>query len=220
MAYRIHYQERLAQIRASVIQMGGQANDMVRLAVEAAQTGNVELANQVMAADDQVDEMERHTLQETVLIVMQETPVASDLRMLVSTIGVIGEIEKVGDDAVKMARRAAKLAGRFPAELKLALFEMGEMVRHSFAGAIRLYSEYSPALADEIIRGDKAIDERYNQVRGQVFELIREQPDEIKRLVRSIEVFHALEHVADHAVAIAVRLRMHYSAPAAQPAAS
>ncbi len=195
--------------------MGGLANDMVRMAVEATLSGNVDLANRVMKADDEVDEMERQTIRDTVLVVMQESPVATDLRMLVATLGIIGEVEKIGDDAVKLARRATKLSGIFPFELKVDLMELGEMARHSLASAIRCYSEYSDELAKEIIDGDEDIDRKYGEARTKVFELIKQTPESTKQLVRAMEAFHALEHVADHAVAIAVRLKMHY-----MPAAS
>jgi phosphate transport system protein len=200
----------MEEIRSDVIRMGGDANEMVRLAVEATLNGDLELANHVIASDDRVDEYERHAVNKTVLAVMQESPVAADLKFLVSTLGVVGEIEKVGDDAVKLARRATKLSGQFPAEMRVALLELGEAARRSFTSSIRLYSEYSSELQNEIVRGDKQIDNAYSQARNRVFDLIQVNPDATEYLVRTIEAFHALEHVADHAVAIAVRLRMLY----------
>ena len=143
---------------------------------------------------------------------MQESPVAADLRFLVSTLGVVSEIEKVGDDAVKLARRATKLSGQFPPEMRVALLELGEAARRSFNSSIRLFSDYSTELSVEIVRGDKEIDTAYSQARNKVFNLIQQNPEATEHLVRTIEAFHALEHVADHAVAIAVRLRMVYEA--------
>lgn len=193
--------------------MGEDANEMVRLAAEATMIGDVELAKRVIAADDEVDRLEREAVHSTVMTVLQEAPVARDLRFLISTLGVVGEVERVGDDAVKLARRATKLTGQFPGEMRLALNEMGELARASFASALRLYCDYSPELAAEIIRGDKAIDTAYSQARNRVFKLIQENPAATEHLVRTIECFHALEHVADHAVSIAVRIRMLHEAP-------
>jgi len=207
---RQHYRERLEEIRSDVIRMGGEANEMVRLAVEATLNGDMDVANRVISLDDRVDEFERNAVNKTVLAVMQESPVAADLKFLVSTLGVVGEIEKVGDDAVKLARRATKLSGQFPAELRVALLELGEAARRSFNLSLRLYSEYSSAMAKEIVDGDVQIDTAYSVSRNKVFSLIRLNPEATEHLVRTIEAFHALEHVADHAVSIAVRLRMLY----------
>lgn len=212
MTLRHHFQERLEEIRSDVIRMGGDANEMVRLAVESTLNGDLELANRVIAADDRVDDFERAVVNKTVIAVMQESPVAADLRFLVSTLGVVSEIEKVGDDAVKLARRATKLSGQFPPEMRVALLELGEAARRSFNSSIRLFSDYSTELSVEIVRGDKEIDTAYSQARNKVFNLIQQNPEATEHLVRTIEAFHALEHVADHAVAIAVRLRMVYEA--------
>lgn len=190
--------------------MGGIAAEMVRLAVEAVISGNSELAKTVIDMDDEVDALEKATLNETVRAVALEAPVASDLRMLVCTLGVIGEVEKIADDAVKLARRSTKLTGHFPAEMKLALHQLGEEARKVFAASLRLYVEYSPELAKDTISSDEEIDGQYVRARNRVFDLIRESPQETEHLVRTIEAFHALEHVADHAVEIASRLRMHH----------
>jgi phosphate transport system protein len=210
MTLRQHYDEKLEEIRSDILRMGSIAGEMVRLAVDAALNGDIELARRVVSMDDEVDELEKSTVNHAVRLVAMEAPVAGDLRMLVSTLGVIGEIEKVADDAVKLSRRATKLSGRFPAELKLALMELGEEVRKSFCAAMRLYTDYDPEMADAIIGGDEAIDGKYVEARNRVFELIQRNPEDTEHLVRTIEAFHALEHVADHAVEIAARLRMHY----------
>ncbi len=190
--------------------MGSEANDMVRLAVEATLNGDLELARRVIQLDDSVDEFERSAVNKSVVAVMQESPVASDLRFLMSSLGIVGEIEKVGDDAVKLARRATKLSGQFPGEMRVALMELGEQARKMFASSMHLYCEYSESLALEIVKSDKAVDTAYASARNRVFALIQADPAATEHLVRTIEAFHALEHVADHAVAIAIRMKMLY----------
>lgn len=214
MTFRHHYDEHLQQIRSKVIHMGNLASEMVRLAVDSVLAGDIELASQVVAMDDEVDALESELLHRCVLTVLREAPVAGDLRTLISTIGVLGEIEKVADDAVKLARRATKLTGQFPGELKSSLVELGNLVRQAFASALRLYSEYDADLAEQVIQSDKEIDSGYKRARNRVFEMIKANPDATEHLVRTIEAFHALEHVADHAVEIASRLQMHYDTAA------
>ncbi len=190
--------------------MGTEASDMVRVAVEATIQGDLELANRVLEIDDRIDAYEHDAFRRAMMIIMQEAPVAEDLRLLVSTMGIVGEIEGVGDDAVKLARRATKLNTQFPSELKLALHNLGELARRSLAAALKLYGEYSDDLAQQIVAGDREIDTAYAKARGQVFEMIRSNPAQTEQLVRTIEAFHALEHVADHAVAIARRMQILY----------
>lgn len=212
MTMRQHFDDRIDKIRSNLVRMGGLVNEMARSAVEAVVHGDQELAAKVIAMDDELDALEQAVLNETVLAVMQEAPVARDLRVLASVLGVVGEVEKAGDDAVKLSRRATKLSGHFPPELKKALHELGEEARRAFAASIRLLTEFDSGLAREIIRSDKAIDGSYVEARDRLILIIQQNPAETEHLVRSIEAFHALEHIADHAVAIASRLKLHYEA--------
>lgn len=200
----------MAEIKTTVIRMGSEALEMVSRAVESAITSDVDLARQVIEDDDAIDKMERQTLRNTVLIVLKEQPVAEDLKRLVSVLGIVGEIEKVADDAVKLAKRSIKLTGHFPGELKLALTEMANMTKHVFSTALRLCSEYDPEIAKMVLEEEPDIDAKYVESRNRIFELIRQDPEETAHLVRTIEVFHALEHVGDHAVEITKRLQLHW----------
>lgn len=220
MTPRQRFDERLDQIRSDVVRMGNLASDMAQQAVEAMQTNDLALARQVVDSDDLVDQLEQDTIRATVVLVMQEAPVANDLRTLTSTLGVIGEIEKVADDAVKLARRATKIGGQFPGELRMALHEMGKQARLAFASALRLYTNYTPELAQEVIDFDEQVDRAYSDARDRAVQMIKENPDQAKSLVRTIDAFHALEHIADRAVAIAKRLKVHYESADAASAAS
>jgi phosphate transport system protein len=210
MTYRDRVDDNQEGIRSAILHMGNLANEMVRLAVDAVISGDVGLAKHVMIMDDEVDHLEKDTIHKLIVAVAMEKPVATDLRVLTSSLGIVGEIEKVADDAVKLARRATKLLGHFPGEMKLALEKMGIEARNAFNSSLKLYMDYSPELAEAIVREDDLVDTSYVQARNRLFELIQANPGETSHLVRAIEAFHALEHVADHAVEIASRMRLHY----------
>jgi phosphate transport system protein len=209
MSLRNGYDAKLAEIKGDILRMGGIAGEMARLATDAVLNGNIEIAHHVISMDDTVDDLEKTILNKTVSAVALETPVAGDLRLLVSTLGITGEVEKVADDAVKLARRATRLTGHFPAEMKVALMDLAEAASKAFACSLRLYAQYEADLADSVIRSDKDIDGQYANARHRVLDLIRQNPSETEHLVRTIDAFHALEHIADHAVQIATRLKIH-----------
>lgn len=190
--------------------MSSTAAEMIELAIEAVLSGNIEAADEVIARDNVVDDLEEEVIRETVVLVMQESPVAGDLRVLTSTLGVIGELEKIADDAVKLARRAKKIEAAFPDEMRTALVDLANNAKRSLAGAIRLYTSYDAALAQEVITLDDKIDLQYSIARKRLIEIMKAEPDLVENCVTAMGIFHALEHVADHAVAIAKRLRVHY----------
>lgn len=209
MSTRASFDAQMAEIRKAVLQMGDTVVDMIRLACDAVCQSDVKLANKVVELDDLVDNLESETVQVAIVTLMRQAPVATDLLELTAVFGILTEIEQAGDDTVKLARRTIKLTGQFPAELKVDMSELGERTRQIFAGALRLFMDFSPDLAAETIAADKEIDQMYKQARNRVISMIQTYPDRARSFVRVIDTFHALEHVADHAVEIAKRLQTH-----------
>lgn len=210
MTLRGYFDDRLRDLQSQIVRMASVSNEMIERAIEAATTGNVSRAQEVIHQDDHVDDLEQKVIRETVLLVMREMPVARDLRVLTSTLGVIGEIEKIADDAVKLARRAITLGNRFPGELRTSLIEMGVASRRSLANATKLYTEYEPELAQTVIADDDTIDTLYTLACARIVDLMRQHPDRIEDYLSTMQMFHALEHIADRSVAVAKRLRLHY----------
>jgi len=190
--------------------MANLANEMIELAVEATLTGRPELLERVIRQDDEVDLLESQILRETVTLVMREAPVANDLRVLAATLGVIGDIEKIADDAEKIARRAKRIQLNIPGEMRTALMEMGVSARTAVSASVRLYNDYSPELMREIVQMDEQVDQQFAVARHRLVQLIQENPAEAERYFETIGMFHALEHVVDRALAIAKRLRLHF----------
>lgn len=86
--------------------------------------------------------------------------------------------------------------------------ELGEVARRQFSSSLRLYADYNRDLANEIIAADENVDRLYTKAREDLLGLLEQNRDASEDLVRSIDAFHALEHVADHATEIARRLRL------------
>jgi len=210
MTLRRYFDERIDQIRSHIVRMANLANEMIELAVEATLTGRPELLERVIRQDDEVDLLESQILRETVTLVMREAPVANDLRVLAATLGVIGDIEKIADDAEKIARRAKRIQLNIPGEMRTALMEMGVSARTAVSASVRLYNDYSPELMREIVQMDEQVDQQFAVARHRLVQLIQENPAEAERYFETIGMFHALEHVVDRALAIAKRLRLHF----------
>ena len=92
--------------------------------------------------------------------------------------------------------------------MKVKLSDVSEVARRQLASAIRLYADFDPELAASIIATDDEVDSAYSKARDELLELLKSAPNDAKSFVRAIEVFHALEHVSDGAVAIAKRMQL------------
>jgi phosphate transport system protein len=187
---------------------------MIRMGVRVALESDESLARQVKLMDDEVDVLELEAMNLTVITVMRYAPVAGDLKFLTATLGVVGELEKAGDDAEKLARRNKKIIEAFPEDMKQAIYDLGEAVVQILNDAVSLYSDYSDEKAKLVIDSDTEINSGYKNARNNLLRLIASEPTLTKPLYRCIEAFHALEHAADHAVDIAKRMRtLHYTPP-------
>jgi len=203
----IRYEQELHQIERDVVTMGSHANEMVRLAVRSAIERDTVLASNVVAMDDILDRMELATTEHIVTTLLREAPVAHDLLYLTSMLGIIGDIEKVGDDATKLARRVGKLGGEFPTELRRALSDIDKKARENLGMALRLCCDYSDEQALALVAADDTVDMAYKDSRDAVMELMKANPENLRQLVRTNDLFRAIEHVSDRAVDIAKRLR-------------
>lgn len=202
--------EAIAEIRADVVRMGAQAHDMVEMAVQSVFQEGSDLHEEVTALEADLDASERKATQKIVELAVTISPVAHDLLFLTSTLVILGEIERAGDDAFKLSRRSSKLTMPFPDDLKELLAETDRQSRANFRTAISLFAEYDSETAHRLIKSDQLVDNAYKASRTALLEKMVEEPEEKRQHFRVSEMFHALEHVSDHAVNIAKTLRLFY----------
>lgn len=211
MTLRAHLDQQLTDSRSEIVEMGNIAIAMIEKATDAILSRDSEAAHEVVGMDDRVDQLEFDLTHKLCLQILQTQPVASDLRFLAASLGIIGEIEKIADEAVKLSKRYLKLSEGLPAELRIALVEMSNHARQAFGASLRLFMDYSPTICEEVKDSEQRIDAEFKSVRSRIFDMIRSKPEASVELLRAIELFHALEHVGDHAAEIASRLEMHYA---------
>jgi phosphate transport system protein len=202
--------EAIAEIRADTVRMGTQAHDMVEMAVQSIFSESSTLHEEVTLLEADLDQSERKATQKIVELAVTISPVAHDLLFLTSTLVILGEIERAGDDAYKLSRRSSKLTMPFPDDLKELLAEMDRQTRFNFRTALSLFAEYDAETADKLIRSDQLVDNAYKASRRALLEKMVEEPEEKRQHFRVSEIFHALEHISDHAVNIAKTLKLFY----------
>lgn len=204
---RKEFDEKVAEIRAMMEELGQRVCGMALDGVEGAVSDNTPLLQKVIAADPEIDEFEERAMKMVYELTVMQAPVSRDARFLMGTLAIVGELEQAGDDAVKLARRASKMGGRFREDLHAPLGALAESVVQLMSEAMALYQEYDDAKAQEIIESDNMIDSAYKRARKRILEIADSEATLNRDLFRTIEIFHALEHFADHAVEIAKRLR-------------
>lgn len=196
----------LEDIRNKVLIMGGLVEQQIELAVEAYTTGNMELAEQVIKQDNDVDELEVAIDQECTQILALRQPTAFDLRLLISVIKIIHEIERVGDKAERIAEMAIKLAGvesKFPHH---ELEHMAELVKGMLHDALDAFARMTLEGVSEITERDDNVDREYDNILRQLITRMMEDPRNITRTLDVLWTVRALERIGDHACYICEHL--------------
>ena len=171
----------------------------IELAIEAYTTGNMELAEQVIKQDNEVDELEIQIDHECTQILALRQPTAFDLRLLITVIKIIHEIERVGDKAERIAEMAIKLAGT---ENKLSHYELDHMavlVKGMLHDALDAFARMTLDDVPAITALDINVDREYDSILRQLITRMMEDPRNITRTLDVLWTVRALERIGDHA---------------------
>jgi phosphate transport system protein len=172
----------------------------LRGAVEALVTRDLELANEVIAFDDDIDEVYLRTDQAIELLLARQTPVASDLRLVLAILRSNLHLERMGDLCTTTAK-LTKLAAELPADdvLLTGFREMGERAEEMIRVAVAALHQRDVRLAESLLALDELIDRSNRRV---VLRMVELGPENLEWSLRMIVASRCLERVGDHAVDI------------------
>jgi len=190
----------LEDIRSRVLQMGGLVEQQIAQAITSLVAGNTELAEAVATEDYQVNKMEVAIDEECSQIIARRQPAASDLRLVVAVIKTITDLERIGDEAEKIARMAVRLAGEErPKNNYIEVQSLGNHVRQMVHDALDAFARLDVEAALRVARQDQKIDSEYEGVMRQMITYMMEDPRTISRMLNVIWAARALERIGDHA---------------------
>lgn len=194
----------LESLRTRVLQMGGMAEEQVRKSIEGLYNGDLAVLESVIRDDDLINQMEIEIEASCYQIIAKRQPTAVDLRMIVSVLKAISDLERVGDKARKIARLGTTLT-KHPAigTLNIELSHMAEtalkMLRLSLDGFARL----DLRLVTEALHLDSLVNTEYQSVARQLITYMMEDPRTITRSLDILSIAKAIERIGDHASSIA-----------------
>lgn len=197
------FNEELEHVRSEVLRMGGLVEQHLDVAIQAIIAGDSEMALQIASEDYKINRMEVAIDEECTKIIATRGPTAADLRLVIAVIKTITDLERIGDEARKIATLAARLAAVAQdrgehRELELLAGHVQEMVHDALDAFSRL--DARDALA--VVEQDKLVDEQYDMISRQCITRMMEDPHTIRRFLDVTWVARALERIGDHATNI------------------
>lgn len=194
------FDEDLESLRSKVLNMGGLVEKQVENALMALTRSDSSLAEEVATSDYKINAMEVAIDEECTQVIAKRQPAASDLRLVVTVIKTITDLERIGDEAEKIGAHAVKLATveRTPTYF-LELKHMGERVRRMLHDSLDAFARMDTGNAIAIAQGDREINDEYDALVRQLITHMMEDPRAIKRALRVMWCARSLERIGDHA---------------------
>ena len=194
------FDNELENIRSRVLTMGGLVEQQLDNAIKALVEGDLELAEKVKADEYKVNHMEVTIDEESTKILARRQPTASDLRLITAVIKTITDLERVGDEAEKIAKMAIDLMDKTqPKEYYIGIRSMGTLVRNMIHGALDAFARMDSEAAFEVAAREPESDDQYSAILRQLITYMMEDPRNITSAIDAIWSIRAMERIGDHA---------------------
>ncbi len=196
------FEREMEELKQAILRMGGQAESAVARAVKALVNRDDELARQVKEDDSLLDDFEVK-VDEMAIGLLAQAPLATHLRFITVAMKISNNLERVGDEATTIARRAIELSQEPQLKEYVAIPRMAEMALKMLAEALDSFVHHKPDVARAIIPADKQVDQLNREVQRELTSFMMEDSANIRRCLNLMVISKSLERIADHASNIA-----------------
>lgn len=206
-----HYSEEIIQLKESLLTMASHAESAVTRAMRALVERNDDLARQVQADDNILDQFEIE-IDDTAIHLLTKAPLATDLRLITVAMKISQNLERVGDEAVTISRRAIDLGAEPQLKPYVDLPRMTGMALEMLRDGITAFVNREPEKARSVIPRDQDVDDLNRQLHRELSSYMVERPSTISRCLHLMVISKSLERIADHATNIAQEVVYLYEA--------
>jgi phosphate transport system protein len=193
----------LENFRSQLILMGETSIRQVQDALKALVTADIALADRVIAADDELDRFEIQIDDEAIRYMNLRAPVATELRLVIVGMKASHDLERVGDEASNIAKRAVKLAAQPPLKPYVDIPRMAAIAVEMLRAALDCFLHLDADKAIAVVKRDTEVDTLNRQLYRELTSFMIEQPGTISRALELMFISKSIERIADHATNIA-----------------
>lgn len=199
----LHLQKEMTKLKKKILSLGTVVEDAVRKAIESLEKRDDKLATEVLQNDFEVNQLEVDLEEECLKVLALYQPVANDLRFVIAVLKINNDLERIGDLAGSIARRAKQLSFTDKITIPFDFHKMAEKVQRMLRLSLDALVNMDTALASQVCRSDDEIDTMNRQVYTVVQDAIRSNVDQIETYIQFIAISRSLERIADHTTNIA-----------------
>ncbi len=205
---RKSFHDRLADVKQDVVRMGALASESVQTAMKLITTGDIALARQVQAYEDQIDALNMEIEQAGLQLLATQQPMARDLRLIASALKIISDIERIGDYSVDVAKQGVLLSGKPLFKPLVDLPRMAQLVQDMLHDSLEAFAREDAGRGLAAVAMDHEVDAIYRQLHEELAGFIQSDPSLAEPAIRLLMIGTFLERMADHVTNIGERI--HY----------
>jgi phosphate transport system protein len=187
-------------VRSRVLQMGGMVEEQITRAMESLISGDMELIDKVIGEDHRVNAIEVELDEACSHIIARRQPAAGDLRLLVAVIKTITDLERIGDEAQKIARMAKLIHAADRQHMpRLDLSHVADRATAMLRQSLDAFARLDVSEAMRVVKQDEAVDDEFRAIMRQLITFMMEDPRTITRSLEILFIAKAVERIGDHA---------------------
>jgi phosphate transport system protein len=197
------YDKELTAIVETIARMGGLVEQQFAAAIQAIHARDNEIAGRAFASDTAIDELEHALNQLALKVLALRQPMASDLRLIIGSMKIARDLERMGDYAANLAKRARTLNVNERMAVTSTFLRMANLVAPVLHDVIDAYTQEDVAKADAAYASDDAIDDAYNALVEDLIRYMQEHPEHIKTCTHLLFMAKNMERIGDRATNVA-----------------
>ena len=198
-----HLQREIEKLNKKILTVSAMVEDRLHKAVRSISERNSKLADEVVNADWEIDQMEVEVEEDGLKILALYQPVAIDLRFIIAVLKINNDLERIGDLAVSIARQGSYLAARPSISIPFDFPRMAQIAREMVKTSIDALIKMDTAMASDVCARDDEIDVLHREMYEIAADSIRANPEKAQDMISMLSISRNLERIADHATNIA-----------------
>ena len=197
------FDEQLDLLSQELTHMGALCETAIASATEALKKRDVDLAKHAIAADQEIDQQEREIERLCLKLLLQQQPVAKDLRVISAALKMISDMERIGDQAADIAELTGYVADTIQQQNRLHITKMARAAVGMVTESIEAFVQGDLQLVQKVIRDDDAVDELFLRVRQELVQALKDESGKPNAILDLLMIAKYFERIGDHAVNVA-----------------
>lgn len=199
---RIKFQQSLDELKEMLLHMAGLSEQAIQRAIEAYSARDVELCNLIVRSEPAINELEREIDSRAMALLATEQPMATDLRFILAVLRINKDVERVGDQAVNIARNTKDMAP-FEIDMPVDIPRIARLASTMVRRAMQSFIEGNADEAESVLRLDNQVDELNHEAFERLSVMIQQKPETAQQALSALLIARNIERIGDHATNIA-----------------